>query len=448
MWGFNSTGNFGRPYGLERQSPDRTPGATIDYVVPASGVQNLNGGPYVYMFWWVENLSTNPNATILEGGPTATNPLRLILNPRLITQGGINGGDVAQGAFTPDANNQEIVSILFGAYPTIATIKINSLTFNKSGTATSTDISAFHLYRDGGNLGQFDSGIDILLRTYTYSGGNTISFSNLTNLLDITGDANYILVTVDVRSGADPVHTLGLVLSDQQSISLVNNVYNGSEESITIETFSNLGTAGDYSLPVTLVSFQAQAGYGNIQLEWTTASEENNDGFYIMRSEDPEGEFTRLNDELIDGSGSVTTSHNYNFTDSKVTPEVTYYYKLYSVDYNGEVYAYKTLASSAAMPLPKSFAVYQNYPNPFNPTTRLKFDVPKQAAITIEIYNMLGQKIRTLVNNEIYQPGVYDHVIWDARDDHGYQVANGIYYMVFNAKDFDFRQVRKLVFMK
>jgi len=100
------------------------------------------------------------------------------------------------------------------------------------------------------------------------------------------------------------------------------------------------------------------------------------------------------------------------------------------------------------MPLPKSFAVYQNYPNPFNPTTRLKFDVPKQAEITIEIYNMLGQKIRTLVSDEIYQPGVYDQVIWDARDDHGFQVANGIYYMIFNAKDFDFRQVRKLVFMK
>ena len=448
LWGFNTTGNFGRPYGLERQSPDRTPGATIDYVVPASDVQNLDGGPYDYMFWWVENLSTNPNATILEGLPTVTNPRRLILNPNLITQGGINGGDVAQGAFTPGSTNQEMVSILFGADPTIATIKVNSLTFNKSGTATGTDISAFHLYRDGGSLGQYDSGVDILLRTYTYSGGNTITFGNLTDLLNITGNANYILVTVDVNSGAVPANTLGLVLANEQNISLVNNVFNGGASAITINSFSNLGTAGDYSLPVTLVSFQAHSGYGNIQLEWTTASEENNDGFYIMRSEDPEGEFARLNEELIDGSGSVTTSHKYSFTDAEITPEVTYYYKLYSVDYNGEVYAYKTLASSAAMPLPKSFAVYQNYPNPFNPTTRLKFDVPKQAEITIEIYNMLGQKIRTLVNNEIYQPGVYDHVIWDARDDHGYQVANGIYYMVFNAKDFDFRQVRKLVFMK
>jgi len=447
IWGFNTTGNFGRPYGLERQSPDRTPGATIDYVVPPSDVQNL-GAPYDYMFWWVENLSTNPNATILEGLPTATNPRRLILNPNLIVQGGINGGDVAQGAFTPGATNQEMVSILFGADPTIATIKINSLTFNKSGTATGTDISAFYLYRDGGTLGQYDSGIDILLRTYTYSGGNTITFSNLTDLLDITGNANYILVTVDINSSAVPTNTLGLVIGNQQNISLVDNVFNGPASAITINSFSNLGTAGDYSLPVTLASFQARAGYGNIQLEWTTASEENNAGFYLMRAEDPEGEFIRLNNELIEGNGNANTSHDYRYTDPEVTPEVTYYYKLYSVDYNGDVYAYNTMASSTAMSLPKSFAIYQNYPNPFNPTTHLKFDVPKQAEISIEIYNMLGQKVRTLVNNKVYQPGVYDNIIWNARDDRGNQVANGIYYMVFSAKNFDFRQVRKLVFMK
>jgi hypothetical protein len=445
-WGFNSTGIFGS-YFLVRQSPDLDPGATIFTNVLTPEIKNL-GAPADYMYWWVENISTNPNATILQGDPVAASPRRLILNPNLVTEGGINGGDVAQGAFTPGVNNQEMVSILFGADPTIATIKINALTFNKSGTSTGTDVSAFHLYRDGGTLGQYDSGIDILLRTYTYSGGNTISFSNLTNLLDITGDANYILVTVDVSTSADPLHTLGLVLSDQQSISLVDNVYNGPETSININSFSNLGTAGDYSLPVTLSSFQARAGYGNIQLEWTTASEENNAGFYLMRSEDPEGEFIRLNNELIEGNGNANTSHTYSYTDPEVTPDVTYYYKLYSVDYNGDVYAYNTLATGTAMMLPKSFAIYQNYPNPFNPTTRLKFDVPKQAEISIEIYNMLGQKVRTLVNNEIYQPGVYDNIIWNARDDRGNQVANGIYYMVFSARNFDFRQVRKLVFMK
>ena len=445
-WGFNSTGIFGS-YFLVRQSPDLDPGAQIQTNVLSSEVKNL-GAPADYMYWWVENISTNPNATILQGDPTAANARRLILNPNLVTEGGINGGDVAQGAFTPGVSNQEMVSIVFSADPNIATIKINSITFNKSGTATSTDVPTFHLYKDGGTLGQFDSGIDILLSTYTFSGGNTITFSPLTNLLDITGDNNYILVTVDVNSGADPDHTLGLVLVNQQNISLDDNVFNGPASAITKDPFSNLGTAGDYSLPVTLSSFQARAGYGNIELEWTTASEENNAGFYLMRAEDPEGEFIRLNNELIEGNGNANTSHSYSYTDPEVTPDVTYYYKLYSVDYNGDVYAYNTLATGTAMMLPKSFAIYQNYPNPFNPTTRLKFDVPKQAEISIEIYNMLGQKIRTLVNNEVYQPGVYDNIIWNAQDDRGNQVANGIYYMVFSARNFDFRQVRKLVFMK
>jgi len=446
VWGFNTTGNFGRPYGLERQSPDRTPGTTIEYVVPVSDIQNL-GAPYDYMFWWVENLSTNPNATILQGLPTADNARRLILNPNLITQGGINGGDVAQGNFTPGVSNQEMVSIVFSADPNIATIKINSISFTKTGTATDSDVPAYHLYRDGGTLGTFDSGIDLLLASYT-GGGTTITFSPLTDLLNITGIDNYILVTVDVSSGANPNNTLGLHLNNQGNITLDDNVYNGPASAITKNPFSNLGTAGDYSLPVNLSSFQARAGYGNIQLEWTTASEENNAGFYLMRSEDPEGEFVRLNSELIEGSGNANTSNSYSYTDAEIASEVTYYYKLYSVDYNGDVYAYNTLASGTAMALPKSFAIYQNYPNPFNPTTRLKFDVPKQAEISIEIYNMLGQKVRTLVNNEVYQPGVYDNIIWDARDDRGNQVANGIYYMVFSARNFDFRQVRKLVFMK
>ncbi len=61
---------------------------------------------------------------------------------------------------------------------------------------------------------------------------------------------------------------------------------------------------------------------------------------------------------------------------------------------------------------------------------------------------MLGQKIRTLLDNERLEPGIYDHLIWDAKDDAGNAIANGIYYLVFTAKDHNFRQVRKMVFMK
>jgi flagellar hook assembly protein FlgD len=92
--------------------------------------------------------------------------------------------------------------------------------------------------------------------------------------------------------------------------------------------------------------------------------------------------------------------------------------------------------------------VAQNYPNPFNPTTRISFDVAKESSISLEVYNMLGQKVRTLIDNQRYQPGIYSEVNWDAKDDSGNSVANGIYYLIFSANEYDYRQVRKMVFMK
>jgi hypothetical protein len=444
-WGFNSTGTPGS-YGLVRQSPDRTPGATIEYVVTDDSVQNL-GASYDYMFWWVENISTNPNATILEGLPVLSDPRRLILNPNLVTLGGINGGDVAQGNFTPGVNNQEVVSVLFQCNPSATTIQITTLTFDKTGTATATDVDTFQLYIDGGTLGQYDQGVDVLLSTVSYSGGTSVSFSNIPSF-NISGTVNYILVTVDVTAGATTSNTLGLRLPDEDAITLGDNVFNGPSGAITRDPFTDIGTSTDYALPVNLVSFQARAGFDEIILEWSTASEQSNAGFYLMRSTEEEGEYARLNTELIEGQGNSNVLYEYSYKDSEVQPEVNYFYKLYSVDFSGTVHVYESIASASANILPKEFALAQNYPNPFNPTTKISFDVAKESSISLEIYNMLGQKIRSLIDNQRYQPGVYSEVIWDAKDDQGNSVANGIYYLVYSAKDYGHRQVRKMVFMK
>ena len=74
---------------------------------------------------------------------------------------------------------------------------------------------------------------------------------------------------------------------------------------------------------------------------------------------------------------------------------------------------------------PQQFALLQNTPNPFNPTTRLNFDLSRDATVTLRIYNMLGQEIRTLVDNEL-QAGRHT-VNWDAHDSYGVTVAGGVY---------------------
>jgi hypothetical protein len=60
---------------------------------------------------------------------------------------------------------------------------------------------------------------------------------------------------------------------------------------------------------------------------------------------------------------------------------------------------------------PKQFALYQNYPNPFNPSTKLSFDLPSDEFVTLKVYNLLGQEVATLLNNESYKAGHYQLTI-------------------------------------
>ena len=94
--------------------------------------------------------------------------------------------------------------------------------------------------------------------------------------------------------------------------------------------------------------------------------------------------------------------------------------------------------------IPTEFALHENYPNPFNPTTTLRFDLPEVSSITLTIYNMLGQKVRTF-NYQNTSAG-YHSVTWDATNDYGEQVGAGVYLYQLQAKDFV--KTRKMVLLK
>lgn len=94
--------------------------------------------------------------------------------------------------------------------------------------------------------------------------------------------------------------------------------------------------------------------------------------------------------------------------------------------------------------LPLTFEVKPNYPNPFNPSTTIEFQLPEAAHVSLVIYNMLGQKVRSLVNQRM-EPGYYRRV-WDGRDDRGIRVSSGVYIYRFTAGTFI--RVRKMVLLK
>ncbi|MCF7842292.1 MAG: choice-of-anchor J domain-containing protein, partial [Lentisphaeria bacterium] len=77
------------------------------------------------------------------------------------------------------------------------------------------------------------------------------------------------------------------------------------------------------------------------------------------------------------------------------------------------------------VPLPTTYALAQNYPNPFNPTTTIKYQMPKDARVTLVVYNMLGQVVTKLVNQQ--QTAGYYQVQWNGLNDRGQMVPTGIY---------------------
>ena len=74
---------------------------------------------------------------------------------------------------------------------------------------------------------------------------------------------------------------------------------------------------------------------------------------------------------------------------------------------------------------PKTFALHQNFPNPFNSFTSIPYDLPNPARVSIKVYNILGQRVKTLVNAE--KPAGHHFVIWDGKNEKGQSVSSGIY---------------------
>ena len=94
--------------------------------------------------------------------------------------------------------------------------------------------------------------------------------------------------------------------------------------------------------------------------------------------------------------------------------------------------------------VPGVFALHQNYPNPFNPKTEIMFDLPEVSVVDVAIYNLMGQKVKTLVNKEM-TPG-YHVMQWDGTNDKGSVVSTGMYFYTLNTNKY--HAMRKMLFLK
>jgi hypothetical protein len=94
--------------------------------------------------------------------------------------------------------------------------------------------------------------------------------------------------------------------------------------------------------------------------------------------------------------------------------------------------------------VPDAYSLSEAYPNPFNPETNIKFNIAKAGNVKLVVYNILGQKVRTLLDNEL-TAGQFT-AKWDGRDDYGFNVSSGVYF--FQLESGSFNMTKKMVLMK
>ncbi len=169
-------------------------------------------------------------------------------------------------------------------------------------------------------------------------------------------------------------------------------------------------------VPVELTSFEGIMENDKVILTWKTSSETNNYGFEIERKIKTSGSLGWEDAGFVEGNGTSTVQHSYSYTDP-ITQSGIVSYRLRQMDLDG-AFTYSKEITVASNPVVSSLS--QNYPNPFNPVTTINYSLKEESEVSIAIYDILGRKVSTVVN-EIKRPGNY------SIDVDGSKLAGGIY---------------------
>ena len=179
-------------------------------------------------------------------------------------------------------------------------------------------------------------------------------------------------------------------------------------------------------LPVELSSFTAIVNGTTIVLIWRTETEVSNYGFEIERTTLTKPVILWEKIGFVEGHGNCNSPKDYSFTD---TPGegIKFQYRLKQIDTDGK-YQYSDIVT-VDLAVPVQFELKQNFPNPFNPTTNITYNLPMDGLVTIKVYDIIGNEITTLVNEEKIA-GSY-HVTFD-----GINLSSGIYICTMTSNNF------------
>jgi hypothetical protein len=198
-----------------------------------------------------------------------------------------------------------------------------------------------------------------------------------------------------------------------------------------------MSVTGDEVVPVELTSFTATANENEVVLNWSTATETNNQGFEVQKSFN--GEFETI--AFVNGHGTTTESQTYLFSDKNVNVG-SYSYRLKQVDFDGS-FEYSDVVEIDVL-APAVFALDQNYPNPFNPSTKITFQLAVESKVSLKVFNVLGQEVANLLNSNVLAGS--HNVNFDASS-----LNSGVYLYRIEATGIDgsnFIDVKKMILTK
>ncbi len=193
-------------------------------------------------------------------------------------------------------------------------------------------------------------------------------------------------------------------------------------------------------LPVELASFTSTVNKNDVNLKWSTTTEENNSGFDIERKLSADLTWQKIN--FVSGHGNSNNAVNYEFADRKLATG-KYNYRLKQIDYNGN-FKYYDLGAEIIVGVPAVFSLTQNYPNPFNPATKIDYQLPEVSRVSIKIYDLSGKEVSSLISEQ--RSAGYYTANFNASN-----FSSGIYFYVMNAEGISgskFTSVKKMLLVK
>ncbi len=301
---------------------------------------------------------------------------------------------------------------------------------------------------------------------------------------NMAGTLNSSTVGIENMDGSDGLQVasnaayiengLAVMFSAEPEWLVANNfsgtIYNGSSYALILDFLTEGLELGNYSMdvvvtsndpenpqltvpvtmqlsevPVELISFTAENSQDAVMLRWNTATEKNNMGFDIERNSVESGSSipgTWKKIGFVEGSGTSTLPKIYSFRDVDAG-DGSVMYRLKQIDLDGTI-RYSKQVEIEVNTIPKEFTLSRNYPNPFNPSTSIKYDVPLQSQVTLNVYDALGNLVRSLVS-EVKEPGRYT-IAWDGRNNYNQPVSSGFY--ICRMKAGNFSAVRKMLMLK